>query len=70
MNFPTFVGSKTMSDTEKAPLPPAPQVVSAGPHAPPPPQIYNFPRNFPVPATMVCRGDIPIGNFQAKMARL
>ena len=52
-----------MSDTEEAPLPPAPQVVSAGPHAPPPPQIYNFPRNFPISAAMVCRGDIPIGNF-------
>ena len=66
----TCVGSKTMSDTEEAPLPPARQVVSASPHAPPPPQIYNFPRNFPVSAAMVCRGDIPIGNFQAKMARL
>ena len=48
-----------MSDTEEAPLPPALQAVSAGLHAPPPPQIYNFPKNFPVPAAMVCHGDVP-----------
>ena len=48
-----------MSDTEEAPLPPALQAVSAGLHAPPPPQIYNFPKNFLVPAAMVCRGDVP-----------
>ena len=49
----------TISDTEEALPPPAPQAVSAGPHASPSPQIYNFPTNFPVPAAMVCRGDIP-----------
>ena len=54
----TCTESETMSDTEEAPPPPAPRTVSAGPHAPPPPQIYNFPANFPVPAAMVCRGDI------------
>ena len=51
--------SVTISDTEEALPPPAPQAVSAGPHASPSPQIYNFPTNFPVPAAMVCRGDIP-----------
>ena len=55
----TCVESETMSDTEEAPPPAAPQAVSAGPHAPPPPQIYNFPKNFPIPAAMVCRGDVP-----------
>ena len=40
-----------MSDTEEAPPPPAAQVT-------PPPQIYSFPSNFPVPAAMVDRGDI------------
>ena len=44
----TCVESEMMLDTEEAPPPPAPQAVSAGPHAPPPPQIYNFPTNFPV----------------------
>ena len=59
----TCVESETMSDTEEAPPPAAPQAVSAGPHAPPPPQIYNFPKNFPIPAAMVCRGDVP-GNWE------
>ena len=52
-----------MSDTEEAPPPLAPQAVSAGLHAPPPPQIYNFPKNFPILAAMVCRGDVP-GNWE------
>lgn len=41
-----------MSSSEQATPPPAPQ-------APLPPQISTFPTNFPVPAAMVCRGDIP-----------
>ena len=55
-----------MSDTEEAPPPPAPLAVSAGPHAPPLPQVYNFLTNFPVPAAMVYR----LGICQATMARL
>jgi len=40
-----------MSDTEQAPPLPAPQPT-------PPPQIFSFPTNFPVPSAMVCRGDL------------
>ena len=40
-----------MSDTEQAPTLPAPQPT-------PPPQIFSFPTNFPVPSAMVCRGDL------------